>query len=456
VRIRSRPTLNQAYTLIEVLTVITIILIVSVLTLPSIVPAYSHRRVSESARLLQAGLAGARDAAIRNNAPSGIRLLPDPVLNGINPSTGRLDSSVILAANRIIPIDPAPAYKEGLVTIGAVPTNLSLPYPGDGGGNYPINVPVGSLLVLEESAYNLFLVPPLPNSPTSWFWNIRIGEKLQINNAGPWYTVVGPMTQTAATGNSELFINVGLPGTQSPLVRFNGVNLYYPEFLLLVNGIDDNANGWTDEGWDGIDNNGDGQVDELAEWETEIWTGASLTQNITNVPYLIRRRPAPGPSARAMVFPTEVVVDLTTWSSTRERSRLPVNAYTGYVDIMVNPDGSVVPMTIYSTPASFGLGSAFLHFWLSERSDLAAPSATVTAAPYLPLPQGLAPTRFNGLELKGERRLVTLFARTGQTTTNENPPFDTPVVTTTGTASATSYNPNLPFQEAQQGVSGRQ
>ena len=32
-----------------------------------------------------------------------------------------------------------------------------------------------------------------PNSPTSWFWNIRVGDKIQINNAGPWYTVVGPM-----------------------------------------------------------------------------------------------------------------------------------------------------------------------------------------------------------------------------------------------------------------------
>ena len=59
------------------------------------------------------------------------------------------------------------------------------------------------------------------------------------------------------------------------------VVVYYPEFLLLVNGVDDNDNGWIDEGWDGIDNNGDGNVDELAEWEPEVWTGASasLAQN---------------------------------------------------------------------------------------------------------------------------------------------------------------------------------
>ena len=54
------------------------------------------------------------------------------------------------------------------------------------------------------------------NSPTSWFWNIRVGDKLQINGSGLWYTVVGPMVVTPrATINgiieSELFVNVG-PG----------------------------------------------------------------------------------------------------------------------------------------------------------------------------------------------------------------------------------------------------
>ena len=367
---RSRTTSYQGFTLVEILVVIVIILIVSAVALPTVIFGLSHRQVGESARLLQAVLAGARDAAIRNNAPSGIRLLPDPLFNGIDASTGKLDSNAILAANRMIPIEPAPAYTEGVVTISRVPTTLSLPYPGNGGGNYPVNVAVGSVLLLEESVYNPFLLYPLPNPPTSWFWNIRVGDRLQINMAGPWYTVVGPMTVTGATGNSELFVNVGPPGTPSPLSRLyangNYSIVYKPEFLLLVNGADDNANGWTDEGWDGIDNNGDGQIDELAEWESELWTGVSLTQVITNVPYTIRRRPAPGPNARAVAFPTQVVVDLTTWGSTRERSRLPVNVFTGYVDILVNPDGSVVPATIYSTPASFGLGSAFFHFWLAK------------------------------------------------------------------------------------------
>ena len=304
----SRTTSYRGFTLIEMLVVIVIILIVSAVALPTVLSALSHRQIGESARLLRAALAGARDAAIRNNAPSGIRLLPDPVFTGINPSTGRLDSSLILASNRLIPIEPAPAYHEGLVTIDYEfeLSRLQVPYPGAGGGYYPFGGSGPNVLLLQESGFNPYVYPALPNPPTSWFWNIRVGDKLQINNAGPWYTVVGPMNLTAADGNPELFVNVGQPGTQSPLPALysqgNQTIVYYPEFLLLVNGVDDNSNGWIDEGWDGIDNNGDGNIDELAEWELEVWTGASasLAQNITNVPYVIRRRPAPGPNARAI------------------------------------------------------------------------------------------------------------------------------------------------------------
>jgi len=70
----------RGFTLIELLVVITIIVLVSAAALPTILPALNHRQVSEAARILQAALAGARDAAIRANEPRGIRLLPDPAL----------------------------------------------------------------------------------------------------------------------------------------------------------------------------------------------------------------------------------------------------------------------------------------------------------------------------------------------------------------------------------------
>ncbi len=58
------------------------------MALPTVIPAFNHRQVSEAARILQGGLAGARDTAINNNAPAGIRLLPDPVFNGHDPLRG--------------------------------------------------------------------------------------------------------------------------------------------------------------------------------------------------------------------------------------------------------------------------------------------------------------------------------------------------------------------------------
>src|SRR4051794_27778467 len=114
------------FTLIELLVVILIIGIVSAVTLPTVIPAISHRQVSESARLLQAAIEGARDAAIRANAPRGIRLLPDPNFPG-----SATTANIPLAFNRIVPIEPAGEYTEGRVSIRggttpAMPNTLAL------------------------------------------------------------------------------------------------------------------------------------------------------------------------------------------------------------------------------------------------------------------------------------------------------------------------------------------
>lgn len=433
---------RRGFTLIELLAVMVIVVIVSAVALPSVISAMSHRQVSEGARILQAALAGARDAAIRDNSPRGIRLLTDPTLNGLNPTTGLLDPAQPLAANRILPIGSAPDYSEGLVTTMAATGDILGVSPGR------------PALVLVESPYSVVPVVTYPggiekiadtqqlNSPTSWFWNIRIGDKIQINKIGAPYTVVGPMVQS----NPELFVNAGPPGTVPPLPGPSGT---FPEFLLLVNGKDDNTNGWIDEGFDGIDNNFDALhlTDEAAEWERETWLGPVANQAQTAVPYTIHRRPAPMGNARAVELPSNVVIDLSTWSSTQERSRLPVNGLTGYVDILVNPNGTAVPTTIYSTPASVGMAGAFYHFWVAERSDIFAPQGTVS--PVLPVrldPSDPQPNRFNGSAIKGEYRLVTLFARTGMTGQLEDMPFDWSNV---GLA---AYNPGLPFIASQQGA----
>ena len=64
-------------------------------------------------------------------------------------------------------------------------------------------------------------------------------------------------------------MNVGPPGAPTnPLSHIytapDGVTTANasPEFLLLTNGIDDNADGYIDNGWDGIND---------GNWELETW-----------------------------------------------------------------------------------------------------------------------------------------------------------------------------------------
>ena len=93
-------------------------------------------------------------------------------------------------------------------------------------------------IVTALAAPAAFTMNSILNNPTSWYWNIRVGDKLQIDGSGLWYTVVGPMVLTPQDGNSELFVNVGVAGKKSPFSDTQGnpgvaVN---PEFLFLVNG----------------------------------------------------------------------------------------------------------------------------------------------------------------------------------------------------------------------------
>ena len=470
---------RRAFTLIELLVVIVIVGLVSAVALPVVLPALSHRQVSESARLLQGALAGARDSALHNGTPSGVRLLPDPAFTLTYLKNGQIDPTQPLAANRIIPIEIAPAYSEGMLSavIPGPGFSFNIPYPAvTGGGFYPIannSSATANVLMVKEIAAYLSNSAVHLNNPTSWFWNIRVGDKLQINGSGLWYTVVGPMVVTPQQGNSELFVNVGPAGTQSPFADSQAGATVYPEFLFLVNGLDDNKNGWIDEGYDGVDNNlsqevanGTTQlVDELAEWEPEAWPVAYTTNPPSNVSYSIARRPGPTSNAREISLPSNVVIDLTTWANaSQERSQFPpgvINPFTGYVDILLYPNGTVVPTTIYSTPSSFGMAGAFFHFWLAERSDVIPmqldqngnPIQLVSGQPLF-LPPGAinqqlvqSGSTYAGPLLTGNYCIVSLCARTGRITTSANVQFDNP----SSPANGSTYNPAYPFLASEQG-----
>ena len=500
----TRRTGPRGFTLIELLIVIVIIALISAAALPVVLPALNERRVSESARLLQALLAGTRDAAIRANAPRGLRFLPDPVFNGMGQHP--------LASNRIIPIEPAPDYSEGLVDIAVVTPD-------------PVNNPnVTQLRVLER----LYTDSDYPNggattpgniisNPTSWYWNIRQGDKIRFNDSGPYYTIAGPMTYgpVSSVQNTDRFINSSLPGV---------VPLTFPrslasiEYLVVTNGLDDDLDGFTDESFDGLDNDADGIVDPAyngldddnrngvddvgeatyGEYENEKIIGALANpgSTTTGLTYAIYRRPIVSPGAREVTLPEGIVIDMTTWNAATsglnpnnktsgpvlqpERSRLPVDPYSHYVDIMISPSGQVVQGGAGASNGDYNslspaANQPFYHFWLTEREGVVPPlfglaqsfkinntkmsndsvsfipnvnpnyGSTATSQNYmLPMPKGTlnytAPTALGVTPfLTGERRLVTLFVKTGQIVSNSIENFN-------------GYDTNAPFYDAQSGT----
>ena len=96
-------------------------------------------------RVVQGALARSRDAAIHNNSLSGIRLLPDPAFPLQYTTVNQISPTNILAANRVIPIQPGPNYSEGLINITSPSSDQTngtpqVQYPL-GGGPYPYPFP---------------------------------------------------------------------------------------------------------------------------------------------------------------------------------------------------------------------------------------------------------------------------------------------------------------------------
>jgi prepilin-type N-terminal cleavage/methylation domain-containing protein len=369
---------RRGMTLTELLVVIAIILTVTIMALPTILSAMQGQQAIAAAQLLQGGLMQCQSEAMRasnrrggevNVAATeaetlrGLRLVPEGTLTRL--PDGTIDPAQPLVCSTLVPLTIPPAYFEGRATI----RGTAAQYPATLTGGRPC-------LVLEESpghwddggggwAW-------LPNSPTSWAWNLRAGERVTFDG-GIQYVVVGPI----AVDNPEQFINYGPPGTGSGLTRVytapdGQAVTAQVEALLLVNGRDDDGDGYADNGWDGLDQDGDGLVDEPDEWtEQEVWLGRHVTVPTVDATYRVIRRPVTASEPRGVTLPSGVVIDLTGWDGQQGRSRLVVNRYSGAVDILLDKTGRFTYDSPFSGTSSVGMGAdRYAHFWIGSRADI--------------------------------------------------------------------------------------
>jgi hypothetical protein len=357
--------------------VITIILLVSVVTLPTLVAGLGERAVLGGAQSLQAALVAARDEATLAGSPQGIRLELDPSLPPVRLASGQIDPLSVLAANRWTPMSTAPDYDDGLCSA----------YPAE---VYPAWVQPVTCLILEEQPGHWVNTGAAwvfaSNDPVTWWHNVRVGERISIGEAGPTLTICGPQFPETAGGalSSEGFTQGILPGTPAFTRTYTAPDgtttaTASPQWLMLVDGIDDNNDGYVDSGWDGLDNDGVNGSDmaDPGEWEIERWPAAHRA-GFSGKSYAIHRRPVPSSTTRSSYLPSSVVIDLTTALPTtgyesRERSRVPIDPSTGAVIIMIGPDGAPRFDMPWGVPSSSGLGGSWWHFWVTDRSSVHAP-----------------------------------------------------------------------------------
>lgn len=378
--------------------------------------------------------------------------------------------------------------------------------------NWSWNIRAGDRITVGVQNTSQYVVagPVAPFLPASGYNPVTFNPERFVNMGSPFqmtqfqlptYFVqpgnLGPLTYPYYT--SEILYVVNESNKMFDGVDNNGDGVVDPAF----DGLDNDGNGYVDDPSELFFHNAiDPQTGVIAglitagtnpstpqgratmiqslkstfEWDPVILAADKLgTVGGEAQEYSVKRRMVPSANSAEVGLPADVVIDATTavqWVASQsspnggylvlappnvnyvqgtemaERSRLPIDPLTRYVDIIFQPDGQVVTSaaaTVNGAPFQV----PFYHIWLADRGDVfpqvnPAGKTRDKYVPQLPMPEGaiLGSTHDHASDtewrLKNERRMITIQTRTGRISSQTVEFFD-------GDA-------NTPFQDAQKGI----
>jgi prepilin-type N-terminal cleavage/methylation domain-containing protein len=345
------PRPRAAFTLVEMLVVLTIILVLAALSVTLIPTVGEKQRVGNGAGQLQSWLSIARQWALRDQVPTGVRLLL--------PTQPLVNQPGFVLATQVQYIQQPDPFTGGYVTI-------------------TLGTPQGAPLIPPAAQSFTLTAAPVPgqNAPDFWGgfgpatnnpfiktqWAVQIGDHVEISGCS-WVFIVAADPQpnpNNPNASNTLYLVGCVPGQQITITPPN------PPLPPVV----------------------------------------PLTPD-----YKIIRQPRPKAGESILSLPDNVAIDLTTngqypWYG----NPLPQNPYTGSLDILFGPNGSVYNST----------GNDMIQLWLRDTNE-----DLLGQAPPTP-PQQPTPGTPYFATFTGEQALVTIYVRTGMIAGNRVDPTPDP------------------------------
>ena len=393
---------RQAFTLVEMLVVITVLLVLAGITVTSINITLEGERVRSSARQLQSYLLGARDRAAYSQLPRGVRFetgdLTDPAnyrFEDIN-GNGQLDAGEDLNGNGVIDrfplvhsivyIGASKDWSQGTVTVHV---NALTKQPNLIHGDF------SEWFRLNEADLNrngIFDTNEDING--NGRWDRLLIENARIKLGSRWYTV--HFLEEDINGNGQLDSGENINGNHIYLP--NNTPPFIPVWDRMgphqaPNHPPPHLTNWLVIDPPFADPMPDPQRDpNLPHITTEV------AARFDEGDYRLTLTPRILPSVEPIQFANGVVIDMG-FSRPPDASWSWMTSNT-YRDIMFSPQGSVI-----GPPATAGV----VHFLLNDQADIT---------------RGLTPWDPRN---ESDKRIITLFTRTGNVTTNELFPGETSV-----------------------------